>query len=110
MVDTIINKDGMTTENEYYIDEKHVLEILTMPFKDNIMAIAIVGETGLIPYPTEYDDEGNPLPTRYREGFHVDIMTTEVIQEWKPYTVTGGNEWAHSFGYGEVVTAEDFEI
>ncbi len=75
-----------------------------------IYAIAVVCETGLIPYPTEFDEEGNPLPVTFREGYHVDIMTTEVIQEWKPYTVTGGNEWAHSFGYGEVVTAEDFEI
>ena len=108
MVDTIINEDGMTTENEYYIDEKHVLELLMQNHRDKIKAIAIVGETGLIPYPTEYDEEGNPLPVEYQEGFHVDVMTTEVIQEWKPYTVTGAHEWAHSFGYGEVVTAEDF--
>lgn len=74
-----------------------------------IVAVAVVGETGLIPYPLEFDDEGNPLPVTFREGYHVDVMTTGVIQEWKPYTVTGAHELAHSFGYGEVVTAEDFK-
>jgi hypothetical protein len=73
-----------------------------------IVAISIVGETGLIPNPTEYDEEGNPLPVTFRDGFHVDIMTTEVIQEWKDYTITGSNQWYHSFGYGDTVTAEDF--
>jgi hypothetical protein len=73
-----------------------------------IVAISIVAETGLIPNPTEYDEEGNPLPVTFRDGFHVDVMTTEVIQEWKDYTVTGSNQWYHAFGYGETVTAEDF--
>lgn len=108
MIDTITNEDGTTFENEYYLDESHVLELLIQNHKDKIVAIAIVGETGLIPFPTEYDEEGNPLPVTFREGYHVDVMTTEVIQEWKPYTVTGEHEWAHSFGYGEVVTAEEF--
>ncbi len=75
---------------------------------ERIIAIAIVAETGLIPYPLEFDEHGEVLPTRFREGFHVDVMTTEVIPEWKDYTVTGTQNWAHSFGYGEVVTAEDF--
>jgi len=74
-----------------------------------IVAISIVGETGLIPYPIEYDEEGNPLPVTFRDGFAVDIMTTEVIQEWKEFTVTGEHHWYHSFGYGEVVKAGDFE-
>jgi hypothetical protein len=74
-----------------------------------IVAISIVGETGLIPNPTEYDEEGNPLLVTYVDAFHVDVMTTEVIQEWKDYTVTGEHHWYHSFGYGEVVKAEDFE-
>jgi len=76
---------------------------------ERIKAISIVGETGLIPYPTEFDEEGNPLPLTFRDGFHVDVMTTEVIQEWKDYTVTGEHHWYHSFGYGEVVKEEDFE-
>ncbi len=74
-----------------------------------IRAIAIVAETGLIPYPTEFDEDGNALPVTFREGFHVDVMTTEVIQEWKQQTVTGAHEWYHGFGRGETVTAEDFE-
>jgi hypothetical protein len=76
---------------------------------ERIVAISIVGETGLIPNPTEFDEEGNLLPVTFIDGFHVDIMTTEVIQEWKEFTVTGDHHWYHSFGYGEVVKAEDFE-
>jgi len=76
---------------------------------ERIVAISIVGETGLIPYPTEFDEEGNPLPLTFRDGFHVDVMTTEVIHEWKEFTVTGEHHWYHSFGYGEVVKEEDFE-
>jgi len=77
----------------------------TLPY---VRAISIVGETGLIHNPTEYDEEGNPLPVTFIDGFHVDIMTTEVIQEWKEFTVTGEHHWYHSFGYGEVVKEEDF--
>jgi len=76
---------------------------------ERIVAISIVGETGLIPNPTEYDEEGNPLPVTFIDAFHVDVMTTEVIQGWKEFTVTGEHHWYHSFGYGEVITAEDFE-
>jgi hypothetical protein len=76
---------------------------------ERIVAISIVAETGLIPNPTEYDEEGNPLPVTFIDAFHVDVMTTEVIQEWKEFTVTGEHHWYHSFGYGEVVKAEDFE-
>ena len=79
-----------------------------MKTDDRIVAIAIVAETGLIPYPTEYDEEGNTLPVTFIDGFHVDVMTTEVIQEWKDYTVTGTHDWYHGFGYGEVVTEQDF--
>jgi hypothetical protein len=75
---------------------------------ERIVAVSIVAETGLIPYPTEYDEEGNPLPVQFRDGFHVDVMTTEVIQEWKDYTITGSSHWYHAFGYGDTVTAEDF--
>jgi hypothetical protein len=79
-----------------------------MKTDDRIVAISIVAETGLIPNPTEYDEEGNPLPVTFIDAFHVDVMTTEVIQEWKEFTVTGEHHWYHSFGYGEVVTEQDF--
>lgn len=74
-----------------------------------INAIAIPYETGIIPNPIQYDDEGNPLPQTFKEGYHVDVMVTEVIQDWKDYTVTEIESPAHQFGYGEMVKAEDFE-
>jgi hypothetical protein len=75
-----------------------------------IVAIATVAETGLIPYPTVFDMDGNPKPVTFREGYHVDVMTTEVIQEWKEFTVTGEHGWYHSFGYGEVAKEGDFVL
>jgi hypothetical protein len=75
-----------------------------------IHAIAIPFETGKIPNPIQYDEEGNPLEQTFKEGYHVDVMVTEVIQEWKDYTITGEHSWAHQFGMGEVVKAEDFEV
>jgi hypothetical protein len=90
--------------------EAFIGNYVTEETKDaRIVAISIVGETGLIPNPTEYDEEGNPLPVTFIDAFHVDVMTTEVIQEWKEFTVTGEHHWYHSFGYGEVVKSEDFE-
>lgn len=74
-----------------------------------IHAIAIPFETGIIPNPIQYDEEGNPLAQTFKEGYHVDVMTTEVIQEWKDYTITGEHTWAHNFGMGEVVREEEFE-
>lgn len=97
--------------------DKAVWQALKATFTDDegvitdarIHAIAIPFETGIIPNPTEYDEQGEPLPQTFKDGYHVDIMTTEVIQEWKPYTVTSSSHWMHSFGGGEVVTDEDFE-
>ena len=65
-----------------------------LKWDSRIKAVAIPFETGIIPN---------------KEGYHVDIMTTEVIQEWKDYTVTGISSPAHRFGMGEVVKEEDFE-
>ena len=80
------------------------------PTDKRIVAVAIVGETGLIPLPTEFDEEGNPLPVQFRGGFHVDVLTTEVIQEWKDFTITGIENPYHSFGIGEVITQDDFNV
>jgi hypothetical protein len=75
--------------------EQEWVEFKSLYEGDNrIVAIAIPFETGIIPN---------------KEGYHVDVMTTEVIQEWKDYTITGEHSWAHHFGMGEVVKEEDFE-
>jgi hypothetical protein len=73
-----------------------------------IKATAYPFETGIIPNPVEFDEEGNALDQTFIEGFHVDVMVTEVIQEWKTYTVIGITHEAHQFGFGEVVTDSDF--
>lgn len=77
---------------------------------NRIVAIAIPFLTGKIPNPIEFDEEGNPLEQTFKEGYHVDVLTTEVIQEWKDITVTGASHWMHSFGMGEVVKEEGFEV
>jgi hypothetical protein len=85
------------------------LPIDNLKWDSRIKAIAIPFETGIIPNPIQYDEEGNVLAQTFKEGYHVDVMVTEVIQEWKDYTITGEHTWAHNFGMGEVVKAEDFE-
>lgn len=70
------------------------LPIDTLKWDSRIKAVAIPFETGIIPD---------------KEGYHVDVMVTEVIQEWKEYIITGEHSWAHQFGMGEVVKEEDFE-
>ena len=89
--------------------DKAAFEFLDLTDK-RIVAVAIVGETGLIPLPTEFDEEGNALPVQFRDGFHVDVLTTEVIQEWKDFTVTGIENPYHSFGIGEPITQDDFHV
>jgi|GEM_PF-3737457 len=106
--ETITNEDGSVIEFEAYYDEEHILENLMRDHKEKIVAVAVVNETGLIPLPVKYDEQGEPLPVQYCDGFRVDVMTTEVIQEWKNYTIKAASKWYHSFGYGEVVKAEDF--
>lgn len=91
--------------------DKAAWEALKANHEDDkrIHAIAIPFETGIIPNPIQYDEEGNTLEQTFKEGYHVDVMTTEVIQEWKEYTIIGNHTWAHNFGTGEVVREEDFE-
>lgn len=93
-------------------DNKAAWETLKAAHAEDIriLAIAIPFETGIIPNPTEYDEEGNTMEQTFKEGYHVDVMTTEVIPEFLPYTVTGEHTWAHNFGFGEVVTPEEAVI
>jgi len=85
------------------------LPIESLSWDSRIVATAYPFETGIIPNPIEFDEEGNAIEQTFKEGFHVDVMVTEVIQEWKAYTVTGDHKWAHLFGFGEVVIIEDFD-
>ena len=88
---TILNEDGREITQEFITDLLAKFDIKT------------IVHIGTITKPATFDEEGNELtPATVIEGWHVDVLSNEIIEELREYCLEKApNNPVHGYGWAD---------